>query len=281
MMQNAPRRTVSGGAFTSSGRVLTIRPRRHTLLQRQIMLTSSSLYGGQDPRELPAYSVSTAAYLLNLPATTLQKWVSGRPSRASSQDAPAVSPLIVRPGHSSALSFFNLLECHALSSLRRRHNISVPNIRRALNTLADFYPDSPHPLLNQEFQTDGISLFMERLDALVNISRGGQIAMRELIEVHLQRIEHDSRGLPVKLFPFIRNPNASFEVLKSEPRSIQIDAGLSFGRPVLAGTGIPTLSIAERFKAGEEAESIADDYGCEVGQIVQAVRYELRLREAA
>ena len=104
--------------------------------------------------------------------------------------------------------------------------------------------------------------------------------MRELLVVHLQRIEHDSAGLPVKLFPFIRN-DVPAEILKNEPRSIQIDARISFGRPVLAGTGIPTLSIAQRFKAGESAESIADDYSCEIGQFAQAVRYELRLREAA
>ena len=244
------------------------------------MLHPADIYGGKDPRELPAYSISTAAYLLNLPQTTLQKWVSGRPSRASNAEAPAVTPLVARPEGSGALSFFNLLECHTLSSLRRRHNISVPNIRRALNTLADYYPDSPHPLLNQNFQTDGISLFIERLDSLVNISRGGQTAMRELMVVHLQRIEHDSAGLPVKLFPFIRN-DVSVEVLKSEPRSIQIDARISFGRPVLAGTGLTTLGIAERFKAGESAESIADDFDLETAQVAQAVRYELRLREAA
>lgn len=244
------------------------------------MPKSIDIYGGKDPRELPAYAVSTAAYLLNLPPTTLQKWVSGRPSRATSDNAPNVEPLIVRPESSSALSFFNLLECHTLSSLRRRHNISVSNIRRALNTLAEFYPDSPHPLLNQAFQTDGISLFIERLDNLVNISKGGQMAMRELLVVHLQRIEYDSHGLPVKLFPFIRN-DASAEILKSEPRSIQIDARISFGQPVLAGTGLTTLGIAERFKAGEAPEEIADDYGRDLSEIMQAVRYETRLREAA
>ena len=238
------------------------------------------IYGGKDPRELPAYTVSTAAYLLNLPQTTLQKWVSGRPSRATSTDAPAVSPLIVRPDNSGALSFLNLLECHTLSSLRRRHNISVLSIRRALNTLGEIYPDSPHPLLNQDFQTDGVSLFIERLDNLVNISLGGQTAMRELMVAHLQRIEHDSHGLPVKLFPFIRN-DASAEALKSEPRSIQIDARISFGRPVLTGTGITTLGIAERFKAGEALEEIADDYGRDLSEIMQAVRYEIRLLKAA
>ena len=245
------------------------------------MPDSIDLYGGKDPRELPAYAVSTAAYLLNLPPTTLQKWVSGRPSHAASKDAPDVLPLITRPNNSSALSFFNLLECHTLSWMRRRHRISISIIRRALDTLADYYPHSPHPLLDIKFQTDGISLFIERLDALVNISKGGQIAMRELLAVHLQRIEHDSEGLPVKLFPFIRDSDVSTEVLKSDPRAVAIDPTISFGRPVLAGTGITTLIIAERFKAGEPPQEIADDYRRDLSEIIQAVRYELRLREAA
>ena len=244
------------------------------------MSHSTDIYGGNDPREIPAYSVSTAAYLLNLPPTTLQKWVSGRPSRASAEGAPYVTPLIARPDGSSALSFFNLLECHTLSAFRRQ-NISPLNRRKAVETLREMFPDLTHPLLGLEFQTDGTSLFVQKWGALVNLSRGGQLAMRELIEVHLKRIELDESGLPVKLFPFISNPGAPIEQLRHEPRPVQIDAGISFGRPVLSGTGITTLSIAERFKAGESAESIADDYGRELSEIMQAVRYELRLREAA
>ena len=243
------------------------------------MSPSFDLYGGKDPRELPAYSVSTAAYLLNLPTTTLQKWVSGRPSRSQHGLTP-VAPLIARPENSPGLSFFNLLECHTLSAFRRQH-ISALNRRKAVETLREMFPNSAHPLLGLEFQTDGTSLFVQKWGALVNLSKGGQLAMRELIEVHLKRIELDERGLPVKLFPFVRNPDASIEQLRREPRPVQIDAGISFGRPVLSGTGIATLTIAERFKAGEAPEAIADDYGRDVMEIIQAVRYELRLREAA
>ena len=36
------------------------------------------LYGGQDPRELPAYSIPEAAHYLRLPVATLRTWVRGR-----------------------------------------------------------------------------------------------------------------------------------------------------------------------------------------------------------
>lgn len=243
------------------------------------MPQSSPIYGDKDPRELPAYTLSTAAYLLKLPSTTLQKWVAGRPSRAA-YNAQPVPPLILLPEGSTSLSFNNLLEAHTLSSLRRRHQISPANVRKAIDTLRAIYPKSNHPLLELDFQTDGVSLFVEDLSSLINLSKGGQRAIRELFDVHLQRVERDDTGLPVKLFPFVRNPDASVEELKAEPRPVEINPRVSFGKPVLTGTGIPTISIAERFQAGENPLDIADYYERDVSEILEAIRYETHLRAA-
>ena len=54
-----------------------------------------------------------------------------------------------------------------------------------------------------------------------------------------------------------------------------IDPGVAFGRPVLAGTSIPTIAIAERFKAGESEAELALDYGREESEIEEAIRCEL------
>lgn len=236
------------------------------------------IYAGRDPREIPAYSVANAAFLLNLPFGTLEKWVFGRPSRAS-LPRPSVAPLILRPPGATQLSFFNLLEAHTLSALRR-HNIPLPNIRRALDTLRELYPSSAHPLLEHDFQTDGMSLFVEKLGVPIDVSRGGQGAFRELIEVYLRRVERDDRGLPVRLFPFVRGRELTAEQLADEPRSIEINAARSFGKPVLTGTGIPTATVASRFKAGEDVDDLAEDYGRTPLEINQAIRYELRLNAA-
>jgi uncharacterized protein (DUF433 family) len=55
---------------------------------------------------------------------------------------------------------------------------------------------------------------------------------------------------------------------------------VGFGRPVLLGTGVTTLSIAERFDAGESIEDLAADYGRPRGEIEEAIRCELT-RDAA
>ena len=62
--------------------------------------------------------------------------------------------------------------------------------------------------------------------------------------------------------------------------AVVIDPYVSFGRPVLVGTGIPTAVIAARYKAGESVDDLADDYGRSREEIEEAIRCE-RFREAA
>ena len=70
--------------------------------------------------------------------------------------------------------------------------------------------------------------------------------------------------------------NANLE----EPRTIVIDPYVSFGRPVLAGTGIATSVIAQRYKAGESIAELAEDYGRSSPEIEEAIRCELWLDAA-
>ena len=42
---------------------------------------------------------------------------------------------------------------------------------------------------------------------------------------------------------------------------------IAFGRPVIAGTRIPTAEVAERFNAGDLNMDIAADYECPASQI--------------
>lgn len=128
-----------------------------------------------------------------------------------------------------------------------------------------------HPLADYEFTTDGINLFVDHLGRFINVTEKGQLAIKELLNVYLRRIERDPNGIPVKLFPFTREPEAD------EPRAIVIDPRLSFGRPVLAGTGIATVIVAERYKAGETMRELAADYGRSTSDIEEAIRCELEI----
>jgi uncharacterized protein (DUF433 family) len=224
----------------------------------------------QEIREVPSYGIPEAAHYLGIPVSTLQSWVYGYPYTTRT-GRKRFKPLIeVPPGEKGhrLLSFMNLVEAHVLDAIRRQHRISMPKVRRALDYLQAKLP-SKHPLADRSFETDELNLFIQEYGNLINISESGQLAVRELIEAHLRRIEWDVRGLPIKLFPYTRKRQVD------EPRVVVIDPEVAFGRPVLAGTGIPTAAIAERYKAGESIEQLAEDYRRSSAEIQDAIRCEL------
>lgn len=217
-----------------------------------------------DPRELPAYTISEAAHYLSVPAATIRYWSVGRDGSA---------PLIAVPeGSPTLLSFLNLAELHVLAAIRRTHEVKMRSIREAIRYLAKHakrHADKRHPLIGRELETDGLDLFTEQYGQLVNISRAGQTAMREVMSAALRRIDRDPHGVPIKLYPFTR------AALDDAPSMVVIDPALSAGRPVIAGTGLATQAIAERYKAGESVRDLAWDYGRRDAEIEEAIRCEL------
>ncbi len=102
--------------------------------------------------------------------------------------------------------------------------------------------------------------------------------MRQVMDAHLQRIERDLRGI-VRLFPLTRK-RAATERIAGEPRIIAIDPLVAAGRPVISGSRIPTVEVAERFKAGESLSDLAHDFRRTIPEIEEAVRIELDLDAA-
>ena len=164
----------------------------------------------------------------------------------------------------------NLVEAFVLSGLRRKHRIDLYKIRIAIKSLQREFK-STHPLAEHEFQTNGVDLFVEHYGQLINVGRDGQLAMRSVLESYLTRVEHDPSGRAARLYPFIRLNGTE------QPRNVVINPYVSFGKPVIAGTGLPTRVVAERFKAGDSIPQIAADYGRKEEEIDDAIRYELRV----
>lgn len=219
-------------------------------------------------RRTPAYPFSEAAHYLNMPVSTLRSWCIGQDYKVNGV-VRRFQPLIELDGRKSeGLSFLNLVEAHVLAAIRRRHDIPLPKIREALAFMRQRM-NSPRPLVERAFQTDGVSLFVEELSSLVNVTREGQIEIKQLLLAHLHRIERDPAGLPVRLFPFTRTGTQEREA------PVQIDPSIAFGRPSLRGRSVPTAVLADRFKAGEPMVALADDFDVTVDVIEDAIRCEL------
>ena len=220
-----------------------------------------------DPREVPAYSLAEAAYYLGIPVATLRSWVLGRDYPVTDGTRRFAPILEIADRKHKRLSFINLVEAHVLTALRREHAIQLPKVRKAVAYLRNQL-QSQHPLADQQFETDELDLFVQKYGQLINITRDGQLAMRNVLQSFLKRVKRDAQGAPVKLYLFVRGA-------VEEPFAVVVDPAVSFGRPVLEGTGIPTEILAQRYKAGDSLEALADDYGRPKEEIEEAIRYEL------
>lgn len=222
--------------------------------------------------DTPAYPASEAARILNLSVNTVRAWCFGQNYR-SAAGAPKRFQPVIEPADLKGrlLSFANLCELHVLSAIRRSHKIPLPKVRESVEYLRTEL-DSARPLIDQQFHTNGIDLFVEHASRLLNVSRQGQEALRGDFQQALARIERDRRGSPIRLFPFSRTSLSD----KEQPKAIVIDPRLSFGRPVLSSVAIRTDVIVGRFRAGDSMMEMAKDYGVDEKEIEEALRFEQR-----
>jgi len=214
--------------------------------------------------ELPAYSVPEAAEYLRTPYQTLRYWLTG---------FGKMQP-IVKTAAPNRLSYLNLLECHMVMAMREVHHLRLPKVRRALASLNKLFPSSKHPFLDRVLQTNGVDILTEELGRMINLSKDGQLEITNFLSLHLERIECSSKGV-FRFFPFVMSRAST------EPKFIVIDPEVGFGKPVIAGTGISTATIAARFNARESVDELAEEYGRTKREIEEAIRWEQRLPIAA
>jgi uncharacterized protein (DUF433 family) len=227
----------------------------------------------EDPREMPAYSIPQVAHYLRIPVSTIDYWVKGYRNKVKDGHSN-LKPVINLPDNTKhLLSFYNLAEAHILRAIRTRHNIKLPRIRAAIDFVAEKF-GTVHPLVSQQFKTDGVSLFIEHLGEVIEASGSGQRMMRDLM-AHLERLDF-ADNVVARLYPFTRSVDEA-----ASPRSVFIDPRYAFGRPVLSSIFVPTGAIAERYKAGDSIIELAKDYECDRLDIEEAIRCELPLDKAA
>ncbi len=214
-----------------------------------------------DRRYNPIYSIPEVASYLHLQPATLRAWVLGRHYVTRQGEKRFSEPLIsIADPQNCRMSFINLIEAHVLSAIRKTHQIPMHNIRPALEHMAKKYRVE-HPLAEYNLLTDGLDIFVEEFNLLVNLTNRGQLTLKSFLESYLKRIERDSSGLPARFYP-------APQILDSENSKIfVVDFNVSFGKMTVNGTGIPVESILDRFEAGEELASLAEDFNIDIAKL--------------
>ncbi|PIQ28110.1 hypothetical protein COW36_05270 [bacterium (Candidatus Blackallbacteria) CG17_big_fil_post_rev_8_21_14_2_50_48_46] len=214
-----------------------------------------------DRRYRPIYSLPEVASYLHIQPATLRSWVLGRHYVTRNGEKRFSEPLITiaDPEH-IRLSFINMIEAHVLSAIRKTHQIPMHNIRPAIDHLAKKY-GVEHPLAEYNLLTDGLDLFIEEFNQLVNLTNRGQLTLKTFLESYLKRIERDSTGLPARFYP------APTIMDSKDSKIFVVDFNVSFGRMTINGTGIPVESVLDRYDAGEDLKSLADDFNIDVNKL--------------
>jgi uncharacterized protein (DUF433 family) len=233
------------------------------------MEEGSTLYG-RDPRDVPAYGMTEAARYLGIPVSTLRAWTVGQRYRWRGVDRVFQPVIEITDPERRFLSFWNLFEAYVCDALRVEHKVSLQRIRAAIEFIRKTEPDSRHPLVEAQFATAGVDLFVERSGDLFGITAAGtQMAIRACLERYLRRVDRDSLGRVARLYPFTRSRRG-----EDHPRFVVIDPAVLYGRPVIAGTRIATAVIYERWKAGESLAELAEDYQRTAEEVEEALRCE-------
>jgi len=214
----------------------------------------------------PRYGITEAARLIpGLSPTTLRSWAMGRPYPLRRGGQGFFEPVLElpEPGE-SMLSFINLVEAHILFGLRSNREISIPNLRTAI-AYAEKEHGIKHLLAHEDVRATPGNLFLDHYGALVNLTKAGQLGMREILHAYLRRLTHGQSGLAVSLSPIL--PWAP------DRQDYLIDTRFAYGRPIIVKHGVPVEVVADRYDGGESEETLARDYGLKIQEIRTAIAY--------
>lgn len=210
-----------------------------------------------DRRDVPRYSYEDVARWLHLPRSTVASWFFGQTN---------FKPLFIPADKSGKmLSFYNLIEAHAVSWTKQKYpKLQTAAIRNALHYVSECFPLLEKPLVTKKFSTDGKNLMLRFLDEhtpTINASHWGQTALPFVNEL-LELIEYDDKEFARLVYP------------QAGGKLIVINPKISSGQPVVRGTGVLASVIWQRARvAREPIERLERDYRLGKSEIEAAINY--------
>lgn len=227
-----------------------------------MIAVAEKIYRGQDPRDIPLYSVAEAARYLRVSDMTLYSWL--KPTRSRFPSGDRYAPLVYRDPRVQRLSFWNLVEAYVVRTLRTRDRVPLGTIRVAID-YAQAELGIQRLLIDDRIMGAPEQVFIPELSRLVNLGRGGQLAMEKMLHQSLKRVVYEDHRA-VEFYPIVREAE--------DTRLVAISAIRSFGKPVIASKCISTHAIAERYDSGEDKDFLAKDYGITDREVEEAIQYE-------
>ena len=211
------------------------------------------------------YTMSQVDSLLHLTAGTARRWIDGY-VRQGRQYEPVIRS---QPTGDDMVTWGEFVEARFLAGYRDA-GVSMLRMRPAVERMRqEFGVDYPlahvRPLVaNRELVfaiQDRVGL--DRALRLV-VARNDQLVLTPPAELFLGEVRWDDAqdGIVTQVLP------------RGQGSAVVIDPLRQFGQPVVRS--VPTAIIAEQFRAGESTERIAELYELPVGDVEDALRFEMQ-----
>lgn len=219
-----------------------------------------------------SYTVPEAARLTKAPARNIRRWLGGYSYRTNGLKAtapPLWTPQIPRMDDHIELGFRDLIEVLFVQAFVDV-GLSLKTIRSCLEYARECAGDD-RPFSTRRFKTDGRTIFLESL------RQSGEAELLDLKQrqyVFEHVVERSFKDLDICDDAVIRwRPYNGKE-------SIVVDPTRSFGQPIAADFGVPTIVLADAVKVETSVERVAKLYDIPAAVVRDAAKFEASLRAA-
>ncbi|HEY5579135.1 MAG TPA: DUF433 domain-containing protein [Acidimicrobiia bacterium] len=228
--------------------------------------------------QVPLYTVTEAARLVDVPVSTLSTWAQGYlrrfPDRRNVVGDPLITYLKPEGPRRPSVPFVGLTEATILAAVRRS-GVPMQRVRPALQALAVGL-GLEHPLASRRLYTDGAELLYDYAESHPDtedgqaarqlvVVRSGQRVFREVIQEYLRRIEYAPDGYAKVI-----------HVPAYKQADVVVDPTRSFGAPIFERGGSRVDDVLQRFWVGESLGELANEFGVPMNQLEDVLRVASR-----
>lgn len=209
------------------------------------------------------YTIAGAAFLLQVSASTVRSWANGYTVKTRLKYERTRKLILSERQDEGLISFWELIELWYVKRLTER-GCKLSDIELAVVHLQDKLGD--YPLTKANLKSVGGQIVTEHYkdDLFTNT-----VTLQYLLEYASEMADSlDYDG------------EEAVTLYLTKDRKVRIDPRICFGVPVVS-SGVPTRSIAQRYKIEGDMESTAEWFGLEPAEIEAAVDFETRWNQKA
>lgn len=203
--------------------------------------------------DVPLYTIAEAAGHLSVPPSTLRTWV---------RDQKIVHALEPETPHGPTLPFIAMAEAQFCREFRRA-GLSMRAIREGVVALRAKLGE--YILVKDRLAHDGVDVLVDlgtrTDDPEWTRARDRQGGLHGVIEVGVEPITWADDSYPQRL-----------TLTAYEGADVIVDPRFGFGQPMLADRGVRVEDIAQLFLAGDDIETVSDEFGVDPAAVQAIVR---------